>query len=375
MSAPLRVLLANDHLGWGGTVLHGVGQLFLLSIPRFDPARARIVPVILRRRDALADRFDRAGIPLRFLARRRFDPRTLFDFRRLIRDEKIDVMHVQGYAAGTFGRLASAMTGVPCVLTVHSVDPRYPRYMGIADRLLAGRTARCLVMNESLRRFCVAACRVPAERIEKVPLGIDLSRFDPERAPSRAAARRALGIDPEATVVGTVTRLFEQKGNRYLLEAMAKVPGATLVVAGDGPLRGELEGEAARLGIAGRVLFLGFRDDVPLVLRALDVAVIASLWEATPLTSFEALAAGAALVATRVDGLAETLEDGRTALLVPPADAPALAAAIARLLSDAALRERLGAAARAESASYSIDAHVARLTAVYEAVAAEAGKR
>jgi glycosyltransferase involved in cell wall biosynthesis len=111
---------------------------------------------------------------------------------------------------------------------------------------------------------------------------------------------------------------------------------------------------------------------VPLLLRALDVAVIASLWEATPLTGFEALAAGCALVATRVDGLAEVLEDERTALLVPPADPRALAAAIARLLSDAELRARLGAAARKESGRYSIDAHVERLTRVYEAVAAEA---
>src|SRR5262245_12198782 len=280
----INVLLANDHLGWDGTVLHGVARRFYNVIPRFDPTRVRIVPAILRRRDALAEPFERAGIHFRFFGRSRFDPRTVVDFRRLIGSERIDVMHLQGYAAGTFGRIASAVTRVPAVLTVHSVDPRYPRYMRLPDRLLANRTARCLVMCETLRRFCIESCRIPADRIEKVPLGIDLAPFDPSGGPSREEARRAIGLPNGARrVVGTVTRLFEQKGNAHLLDAARTVldrwPDAIFVIAGDGPLRAELESQARRLRIAESVVFLGFRDDVPRVLRALDVMAISSLWE------------------------------------------------------------------------------------------------
>jgi len=370
---PLRILLANDHLGWGGTVLHGVGKLFLLSIPRFDPARVRVVPVILRRRDALARAFDEAGISIRFLARGKFDPRTYFDLRRIVGEERIDVLHLQGYGAATFGRLVAARTGVPAVVTVHSVDPRYPRYMRLPDRLLARRTARFLYMNDTLRDFCVQRCSAPLPALEKLPLGIDLAAF--RGGPDKEEARRAIGIgENEAPVVGTVTRLFEQKGNRYLLEAWrtvaARVPRAVLVVAGDGPERAALEESARAHGLAGRTRFLGFRDDVPAVLRAFDVAVLASLWEATPLAGFESMAAGLPIVATAVDGLSEVLEDGRTALLVPPASPSALAAAILRLADDAALAERLAGAAREESRRYSIEEHVRRLTEVYESAAA-----
>src|SRR5262249_6023858 len=136
------------------------------------------------------------------------------------------------------------------------------------------RTARCLVMCESLRRFCVEGGRVPPDRIERGPPGIDGEEVSAARGPAPAEARRGLGVPANAgRVVGTVTRLFEQKGNEFLVEAAKTVlerwPDAFFVVAGDGPLRPHLEDEARRLRVADRVRFLGFRSDVAVVLRAL----------------------------------------------------------------------------------------------------------
>lgn len=372
---PIRVLLANDHHGWGGTTLHGIGKLFLLWLPRFDPSRCRVVTCIMRRKDPLDSFFAERGIEVTYFGRHRFSPLTLLDYLRTIRRERIDVLHLQGYASWTFGRLASAITGVPVVLQCHSVDPRYRTYMSIADRFLASRTDRCLTLCESVRRFVIERQHIAPDRIESFPLGIDLEEFEPRPARDVLATREALGIPARARVVGTMTRLFEQKGNTYFLEAASLLarshPDAVFLVVGEGPLRGELEAQAKRLGLTGRARFLGFRKDAPAVLSTFDVAVLSSLWEATPLTAYEAMAMGKPIVSTEVDGLGEILEAEATALLVPPRNPQALAREIGRVLDDSALADRLGRSALSASRRFDVHAYVRRLEGIYEEVARE----
>jgi glycosyltransferase involved in cell wall biosynthesis/dienelactone hydrolase/uncharacterized membrane protein YbhN (UPF0104 family) len=378
-AAPVRVLLANDHHGWGGTTLHGIGKLFLLWLPRFDGVRARVTTCILRRRDALDEFFVEKDLRVEYFSRRRFSPLTLVDFLRVIRRDRIDVMHLQGYASCTFGRIASMLTGVPVVMQCHSVDPRYKLYMALADRVLAHRTDRCLTLCETVRRFVVDRQHVREERVETFPLGIDLEEFRPRSAADVAAARESLGIVPGPRVVGTMTRLFEQKGNAYFLEAVSMLapahPDVVFLVAGEGPLRAELEAQARKLGIDDRVRFLGFQKDAPAVLSTFEVAVLASLWEATPLTAYEALAMGKPIVSTNVDGLSEILEDGRTARLVPPRNPDALAREIDRVLGDPELAARMSANALEASRRFSVDGYVRRLETIYADVAREGRRR
>jgi glycosyltransferase involved in cell wall biosynthesis len=164
-----------------------------------------------------------------------------------------------------------------------------------------------------------------------------------------------------------------QKGHRYLVDAAARVlasrPDARFLIAGDGDQMPALRERAAGAGVAGKLVFAGHRTDVPDLLGALDVFAISSLYEGTPLTLFEAMAAGKAIVSTAVDGCREVLEDGKTGLLVPPADAESLAQAILRVLGDDALRARLSARAREASRRYDVRTCVEEMQKVYEEVA------
>jgi len=184
-------------------------------------------------------------------------------------------------------------------------------------------------------------------------------------------------VPGDALVVGTIGRLNEQKGHRYLLEAapalLASRPRARLVIVGDGDLMASLKTQAAALRVADRVTFAGHRTDVPDLLGALDVFCISSTYEGTPLALFEAMAAGKAIVSTAVDGCREVLEDGVTGLLVPPRDSAALAAALGRVLDDALLRRSLGEEARRASARYDIRTCVAAMEALYDEVLALKG--
>jgi glycosyltransferase involved in cell wall biosynthesis len=176
--------------------------------------------------------------------------------------------------------------------------------------------------------------------------GIDLERYD-SQLPC-CTLREEYGLPPEGPMVGVVARLEPEKGHPTLLEAwplvLAEYPTATLFIIGEGSRRVALEAQAADLGIAGSVVFTDRRDDVPAVTKALDVAVLPSYREAQGLTILEAMALSRPVVASNVGGIPEMIEDGVTGLLVPPHDAPALGAAITRLLRDHPLADTLARA-------------------------------
>ncbi len=368
----IRVLLVNDHLGWNGEILHGVGKLFLLTIPRYDRRFFFVVPCVLRDRNQLEDPFSEKGIRIRFLNRGKFHPGTLTDLISLIRTEKIDVLHVQGYAGSTFGRLAGILTRTPVVVQSHSVDPHYPFYMHLPDFLLARATTHCLSLCQTVEAFCRNTRHMPKNRLSRVRLGIDLEEFTSPEPETLKSLRKELRLpEPgEGVVVGTVTRLFEQKGNQYFLEAAARIlryePTAVFLVVGDGPLRSDLEEQAKALSIADRVRMVGFRSDVKSLIHLFDVAVLSSLWEATPLTAIEALAAGRPLVATDVDGIVEIVSRDETGLLVPPADGEALADAVLSLLRNREKANQLSTKGKERAQElFSVDRYVRDLEAVY----------
>jgi glycosyltransferase involved in cell wall biosynthesis len=252
-----------------------------------------------------------------------------------------------------------------------------PAYQGVADRLLRGLTDAAIAVSHSTRDFLVNERSVPAERVRVIWNGAPLEEFAPVPRERALAVRRGLSLPDDALVVGTVGRLSAQKGHRFLLDATATLlprrPEARLLIAGDGDLFEDLRGQAARLGISDRVVFAGHRTDVADVLGALDVFCISSLYEGTPLALFEAMAAGKPVVSTSVDGCREVLEDGVSGLLVPPADAAALAAALDRAAADPDLRAALGRRALEASRRYDVRACVDAMQALYDELLAGGG--
>jgi glycosyltransferase involved in cell wall biosynthesis len=301
---------------------------------------------------------------------------TLGDLLRVIDAKKIDILHLHGYGATTFGRLAAAMRGLPVVLHEHANLTDTPWFQKVADACLERFTDIAIAVSESTAEFVVKARRVRPSRVKVVYLGAPLDEFGRERAAEEiAAARQELGIAPGDFAVGTVTRLHESKGNSFLVDAARLVlnvrPDARFLLFGEGPLLDDLKAQAAALGLGDRFVFGGFQKDVARVLSAFDMSVFPSLWEGTPLTLFEALAAGRPIVATDADGLLDVLTDGLDALIVPKRDAAALARRILELMNDPVLRERIASAGRVTARDYDITAFVRKMERLYDVLHAK----
>ncbi len=375
---PIPVLHVCDKFGVGGSSIHGVSRLFSWWFPRYD-RRFEVSLCGLKKPDAASKALADAGIPVTHLGRSPFDPRLLGDLTKLARARRARILHVHGYAAADYGRLVARRIGAALVLHEHFADPRMPAYQRLADRALRSLTHRAVAVSRSTADFLVGDRHVPADRVRLVWNGAPLEEFQPQGSEVRHAYRASHGLPPEAPVVGIVGRLSEQKGHRFFLEAAAEVhrrlPEARFLVVGDGELFDEMRALATRLGLDQRIVFAGYETDMPAALAAIDVLAIASVYEGTPLALFEGMAAGKTVVSTYVDGCGEILEDGRTALLVPPRDPASLARGLLRVLCDPPLAARLAEAARVESARYDVNACVRQLEAVYEEALAAAGAR
>jgi glycosyltransferase involved in cell wall biosynthesis len=350
--------------------MHGVKRLFGWMIPRFDRDRFRVSLVSLRKKDLSEETLDALGVDITYLARSKFDPRTLPALLRIIDRKHIDILHLHGYGATTFGRVAGALRRIPTIVHEHANLTSTPWYQKVADRLLEPATDIALAVSASTAEFVVNAREIDPEKVKVVYLGVPLEEFSRRRSEDEVAdARRELGIRPGEFVAGTVTRLHDSKGNSYLIDAAAQVvrsrPAARFFLVGEGPLLASLQAQAAALGLGDRFVFAGFRRDIARVLSAFDLVVFPSLWEGTPLTVFETLAMGKPIVATDADGLVDVLTDGRDAVIVPRRDAHKLAQAITRAIDDPALGDRLGAAARVTARQYDIALFVRKMERLY----------
>ena len=366
----LNVVHICDHLGWPGSRMHGVKRLFAWMIPTFDAEHFNVTLISLRAPDTSEDRLEDYGIDVTYLARSKFDPMTLPALLAELDRRGADILHMHGYGASTFGRLAAARRGWPTVLHEHANLTDTPWFQKVADRLLAPQTDLAIAVSRSTADFVTRARLVPASRTRVVYLGAPVAEFArPHSDAEVGAARAALGLPPDARIVGTVTRLMPSKGNEYLVAAAPRIldgaPDVHLCIVGEGDLQADLERQAYDLGVADRVHLSGFTRDVAGALAAFDLVVFPSLWEGTPLTAFEALAAGRPIVASDADGLSDILHDGRDAVIVPKRDAGVLAGAILALLDDPDRRAALAAGARATGAGYDIATFVRKMERLY----------
>lgn len=359
MTAPIRVLqLVRPALG-------GIRRHVLNLVDGLNPAQVTLSvaapPAFVR--EVLTHPRLHASIPLDIAARLSL-ARDLLAARRLARvlPQFADVVHAHGARAAWIAALAHRHRPFPLVFTAHNLIGRdLPSRLGIpfigfhCDRLLAVSPS----VADSL-----AACGIPRAKVQIVPNGIDLAYFDPSGL-NRAAARASLGVSQNAFVVAAAARLSREKGIDTLLQAAAQRTGMTFLVAGDGPLKSTLARH-----LPPNAKLLGRRDDIRPLLAAADVFAVPSRREGQGISALEAMAAGAPLVAARVGGLADMLADGETALLVPPADPDAIAAALSRLQSDTRLRQKLVAnAAVIVRERYDLPTMLTAVTEVYREVA------
>lgn len=285
-------------------------------------------------------------------------------FRRWCRSNRLAVLHTSDLYANIFGLPLAAAARVPVRIgSRRELNPDKTRAQLAAQRL-AYSFAHRVVANSTAAARRLRLEGVRRSRIAQIPNGIDLESFYPAAATS--PLRRLV----------TVARLRPEKGHDTLIEATASiaraVPGVTLTIVGDGPMRAELEAQVAARGLQGRVQFTGHTDDVAAVLREHDVFVLASRSEAFPNSVIEAMASGMPVVATDVGGIPELIEHGRNGLLVRPGDAGELSRAVIELLRRQSFARALGCKARVDVLTrYSFDRMVRQFEALYLAETSE----
>ncbi len=261
---------------------------------------------------------------------------------------KPDVAHTHLLHADVFGIPTARLGRVPVVVTSRHNDNRFRRRLPIrwTNRALWHQVDAGIAISEAVRRFCVEVEGAPLDKLCTIYYGLEQKPDAARRSADRATFRAELGADRDTALVGMVSRLIEQKGVQYGLEAFAQVapkfPNARLVIAGEGNLRPSLESKAAALGLGDRILFLGWREDVTRVFAGLDIFLMPSLWEGLGLVLLEAMAQRLPVIASRVSAIPEVVIDGETGILVPPRDVPALVTALDTLLADAPLRQHMG---------------------------------
>jgi glycosyltransferase involved in cell wall biosynthesis len=356
----------------------GVEEVVVGLLQRLDPSEFRLA---IAAPSALLETVgpDLAGVRVDALAVEAESWTRVAQLRRLaafMRRIRPDVVNPHLFRSTAVAAPLARVTGAGRVVeTYHGREAwRQGAVRGrfVADRLVARLVTRVIAVSRGAAEFLIHGKGYPAEKVLVIPNGRDLTRFAP--GAHRDAVRKELGLDPDAPVVGVIGRLETQKGHVHLLDAWSQVirvhPDARLLVVGEGSLRGALVNQARRLGVLEHVRFLGFRSDVPRILDASDVITLPSLHEGMPLTVIEAAAAGRPVVATAVDGTPETVRDGETGFLVPPADPRALARALLTMLADRQAGERMGREAyRWARERFDVNAHVEATARVYHEVA------
>ena len=358
----LKVLHIDPERSWGG----GEAQVF--GLLKYLAARGH--------RNSLASHpdgklFNRQypdsvrKIPL--VVRNDLDVRPIPAMRRLIHDENFDVVHFHTKRAHALALWLPRGSAIPKYLVTRRMD--YPEPDSFYTRLLYNRRVDGVVAISQSIANSLARAGVVRSRIRLIHSGID-------PVPFSMAARTAKPRDG-VSIVGSAAVLEERKGHAILLQAaqILKSQGKEIkyVFAGEGTLRSKLEELVRTLGLTQDVTFVGFTSDVPAFLAGIDIFVMPSLFEGLGVAALEAMAAGKAVVASRVGGLSESIIDGETGLLVPPNDAEMLAAALGRLITDRPLCESMGRrGAERVREIYTIDQMAKQNEAYYYALLEEA---
>lgn len=290
-----------------------------------------------------------------------------FRLAKLIRTVHPDIVHLHSRrGADVWGGVAARMTGTPCVLSRRVDNPEARWQVALKYRLYD----HVITISEGIRQVLLSE-GLASQRVSCVRSAVDATPY--LAAVDRDTFLREFDLPASAMVVGMVAQLIPRKGHRFLIEAVqmlrADYPDVRVLLFGQGALQAELEAMIAQRGLGGVIKLAGFRTDLPHWLGGLDILAHPAEMEGLGVSLLQASAAAVPIVASRAGGLPEAVADGVTGLLITPGDVAALAAALRRLLDDAGLRHRLGAAGRARIlAQFSVDAMVEGNLAIYRRI-------
>lgn len=369
-----KVLHVIDSLDLGGA------QTFLLGLVR-NLDRDRYLPEVacMHGRGVYAEAFEKAGIAVHSLSPGKFPPMYLPNFWKLLRSGNYDILHFHLFGANLCAKPLAILAGHRAIIVHDQCNDasREKNFLLLAaDAFWNHRSNRVIAVSESTRLYLLDREDLSEELVTMIPNGIDAEEFKPAIDSQKNKARQAQGLPLKAFVIGGVGRLVRQKNFAVFLDVAAQViaknPEVIFVIAGTGPQKAELRAKADALGLGDRIRFLGHVTDRVSLYHALDVLLMTSDFEGTPMTLLEAMASGLPVVASAVDGVAEVCTNEGDALLVPARDVRGFVSALERVLGEEGLARKLGENARATILKgYEIRGLVRRIETLYETVTGE----
>jgi glycosyltransferase involved in cell wall biosynthesis len=357
----MKILHTEASCGWGGQ------EIRILEEARGLIERGHDVSLVCPASARILQEAPRFGVPAQALPIGRKRLRGLLALRRHLSNYPVDVVNTHSSTDAWLTALACVrLASAPRIVRTRHISAAVK--ISASSRWLYGRAlAHLVTTGEALRQTLVRDLDLDPTRVTSVPTGIDPERFFP--AADKRAAKSAVSLDPELKHLGIVATLRSWKGHLYLLDAFRALdlPGWQLVIVGEGPMAEPIAAKIAELGLQDRVLLPGQVAQPEHWLRALDLFCLPSYAnEGVPQAVMQAMFTGLPIVTTPVGAILEAVEDGRSALIVPPQDAPALTAAFSRLVAAPDEAAALGAAARERAlARFSKNAMLDRMAAIF----------
>jgi glycosyltransferase involved in cell wall biosynthesis len=308
--------------------------------------------------------------------------------KKIMKTKDVRIVHSQGGRADFFARIAARISNVPIIISSmamlvegYDVSTLRKSLYVLIDRWTERWVNKFIVLSEAMRRSLIERHKIPPENIVKIYNGIEIEEYNPdlkELKNKKLEVRRELGLKNDVSVIGAIGRLVWQKGFEYLIraapEVLKKCPEARFLIVGEGPLKNKLILTSEKLNVADRIIFTGLRSDIKEILASIDVLAMPSLLEGLPMVLLEAMAMAKPIVATRIDGITEVLENNKTGLLVPAKNSNALAEALVGILDDKAKANFFGQNAReAAKEKFSVKKMVEQIELAYEKLLHEKG--
>jgi glycosyltransferase involved in cell wall biosynthesis len=300
---------------------------------------------------------------------------------KIIKENKIEIVHGQGARAEFYARLANRLAGSAKYISTiampvdgFDVGSLRKKSYRLFDSQSERFVDRFLVVSDMLKNMMINGHGIRPENVVRIYNGIELDHYSPINKDSqRNKIIDESGLDQNTILIGAIGRLVWQKGFEYLIESIPltvkDLPNLRILLIGDGPLRERLGALAERLDVTSNVIFAGFRSDIKEILSSIDILVIPSLLEGFPVITLEGMAMAKPIIATNIDGIKEQIIDGKSGILIPPRDPNAIANAIIKLTNNKNLAENIGLAARKRvEEEFTVGKMVAETEKVYSSV-------
>ena len=357
-----------------GIAVGGAENHLLSLLGKLDRRKYKIDLAYLKDKAELKDAFESIGIsPIRIDLKSNYDLIALWRLFRLIKRERYNIVHTHLFHADTYGTLAAYLAKVPIIISSKHNDEEFLQKLvyKMLHRVTTLFSKKIIALSDHVKDYVVRIGVGNPDKVKTIYYGLDWRPYD--NLNRSYTVREEFGIDKRTILIGTIARLTKQKGLKYLLEAFRQVldteKNCKLMIVGRGELEDELKNLSKELGIEDKVIFTGFREDIPEIMHSLDIFVLPSLWEGLGRVFLEAMAARKPIVATNVSAIPEVIANGETGILVPPRNPGALVKGILHLIKNPDAVIRMGEAGRKRlEEKFSIEEMVRKTKEIYESL-------